>query len=90
MTLYSAEQSAYGVDQGLMVVSVTAGSGAEGFLEPGDILLTANGTDLNTIDDLMAVRDGLQAGDAIDFTVRRGEDTLTVAVELMEQYQLEG
>mgnify|MGYP000340950074 CR=1 FL=1 len=61
-TMYSAEQSAYGVDQGLMVVSVTAGSGAEGVLEPGDILLTANGTDLNTIDDLMAVRDASRPG----------------------------
>lgn len=88
-TMYSAEQSAYGVDQGLMVVSVTAGSGAEGVLEPGDILLTANGTDLNTIDDLMAVRDGLQAGDAIDFEVLRGEERFTAAVTLVERYQLE-
>ena len=67
-----------------------AGSGADGKLEEGDVLLTANGADLRTIDDLMAVRDGLQAGNSINFQVRRGEDTLTVAVELMEQYQLEG
>ena len=87
--MYDFEQEEYGVDQGLLVVSITAGSGADGKLEAGDVLLTANGADLHTIDDLMAVRDGLQAGDAIDFAVRRGEDTLTVAVELMEQYQLE-
>lgn len=88
--MYDFEQEEYGVDQGLLVVSITAGSGADGKLEAGDVLLTANGADLHTIDDLMAVRDGLQAGDSIDFAVRRGEDTLTVAVELMEQYQLEG
>ena len=89
-TMYDFEKTEYGVDHGLLVVSITAGSGADGKLEEGDVLLTANGADLHTIDDLMAVRDGLQAGDAIDFAVRRGEDTLTVAVELMEQYQLEG
>ena len=89
-TMYDFEKTEYGVDHGLLVVSITAGSGADGKLEAGDVLLTANGADLRTIDDLMAVRDGLQAGDAIDFAVRRGEDTLTVAVELMEQYQLEG
>ena len=88
--MYDFEQEEYGVDQGLLVVSITAGSGADGKLEAGDVLLTANGADLHTIDDLMAVRDGLQAGDSIDFAVRRGEDTLTVAVELVEQYQLEG
>ena len=87
--MYDFEQEEYGVDQGLLVVSITAGSGADGKLEEGDVLLTANGADLYTIDDLMAVRDELQAGDSIDFEVRRGEDTLTVAVELMEQYQLE-
>ena len=87
--MYDFEQEEYGVDQGLLVVSITAGSGADGKLEAGDVLLTANGADLYTIDDLMAVRDELQAGDSIDFEVRRGEDTLTVAVELMEQYQLE-
>ena len=89
-TMYDFEKTEYGVDHGLLVVSITAGSGADGKLEAGDVLLTANGADLHTIDDLMAVRDGLQAGDSIDFAVRRGEDTLTVAVELMEQYQLEG
>lgn len=89
-TMYDFEKTEYGVDHGLLVVSITAGSGADGKLEEGDVLLTANGADLHTIDDLMAVRDGLQAGDSIDFAVRRGEDTLTVAVELMEQYQLEG
>lgn len=88
--MYDFEQEEYGVDQGLLVVSITAGSGADGKLEEGDVLLTANGADLHTIDDLMAVRDELQAGDSIDFQVRRGEDTLTVTVELMEQYQLEG
>ena len=88
--MYAYEKEEYGVDQGLLVVSVTPGSGADGRLEAGDVLLTANGTGLNAINDLMAVRDSLQAGDSIDFQVQRGEEALTVSVELMEQYQLEG
>ncbi|WP_294515633.1 trypsin-like peptidase domain-containing protein [uncultured Intestinimonas sp.] len=87
--MYDFEQEEYGVDQGLLVVSVAAGSDAEGKLEEGDILLTANSTPLHTNDDLLAIRDELQAGDAIDFEVRRGEETLNVCVTLMEQYQLE-
>ena len=89
-TMYDFEKTEYGVDHGLLVVSITAGSGAEGKLEEGDVLLTANGAPLHTNDDLLTIRDSLQAGDSIDFTVLRGEETLTVAVELMEQYQLEG
>lgn len=88
--MYDFEQEEHGVDQGLLVVSVTAGADAEGKLEAGDILLTANGAPLHTNDDLLTIRDGLRAGDAIDFQVLREEETLTVAVELMEQYQLEG
>ena len=89
-SMYDFEQEEYGVDQGLLVVSVTPGSGSDGKLEAGDVLLTANGASLNTIDDLMGIRDGLQAGDYIDFQVQRGGETFTVSVELMEQYQLEG
>jgi len=88
--MYDFEQEEHGVDQGLLVVSVTAGADAEGKLEAGDILLTANGTPLHTNDDLLAIRDSLQAGDAIDFQVLRGEETLDISVKIMEQYQLEG
>lgn len=88
--MYDFEQEEHGVDQGLLVVSVTAGADSEGKLEAGDILLTANGTPLHTNDDLLAIRDGLQAGDAIDFQVLRGEETLDISVKIMEQYQLEG
>ena len=88
--MYDFEQEEHGVDQGLLVVSVAAGADAEGKLEAGDILLTANGTPLHTNDDLLAIRDGLQAGDAIDFQVLRGEETLDISVKIMEQYQLEG
>lgn len=88
--MYDFEQEEHGVDQGLLVVSVTAGADAEGKLEAGDILLTANGTPLHTNDDLLAIRDGLQAGSTIDFQVLRGEETLDISVKIMEQYQLEG
>lgn len=87
--MYDFEQAERGVDHGLLVVSVTAGSGAEGVLEPGDVLLDANGIPLRTNDDLLVLRDGLQAGEVITFQVRRGEETLTAEVPLVERYQLE-
>ena len=72
------------------MISVAAGSGADGKLEEGDVLLTANGAPLNSADDLLAIRDKLQVGDAIEFQVDRGGEGLAVTVELVEQYQLEG
>lgn len=85
-----AEKEEFGVDQGILVISVAAGSGADGKLEEGDVLLTANGAPLNSADDLLAIRDKLQVGDAIEFQVDRGGERLAVTVELVEQYQLEG
>ena len=85
-----AEKEEFGVDQGILVISVAAGSGADGKLEEGDVLLTANGAPLNSADDLLAIRDKLQVGDAIEFQVDRGGEGLAVTVELVEQYQLEG
>ena len=69
--LYPSEKEARGVACGLLVDAVQAGSDAADKVQAGDILLTANGTELNTTDDLLAVRDALDVGESILFQADR-------------------
>ena len=89
-SLYDWEKEDRGVDHGVLVVEVSPGSGAEGALQPGDILLTADGVELDVSDDLLALRDGLAVGDAIRFQVDRDGERLEVDVELVERYAVYG
>lgn len=84
--LYDWEKEDRDVDHGVLVVEVSAGSDADGKLQTDDILLTANGAELNTSDDLLTLRDGLSVGDAIQFQVDRAGEQLEVSVELVERY----
>lgn len=62
----------YGVEAGLFVSKISAGSRAaeEGLME-GDILMTANGVKLTVNSDLLSLIADLDVGDTIDFTVFR-------------------
>ena len=84
--LYGWEKEDRDVDYGVLVVEVSADSDADGKLQTDDILLTANGAELNTSDDLLTLRDGLSVGDAIQFQVDRAGERLEVSVELVERY----
>ena len=84
--LYGWEKEDRDVDHGVLVVEVSAGSDADGKLHTDDILLAANGAELNTSDDLLTLRDGLSVGDAIQFQVDRAGERLEVSVELVERY----
>ena len=84
--LYGWEKEDRDVDHGVPVVEVSAGSDADGKLQTDDILLAANGAELNTSDDLLTLRDGLSVGDAIQFQVDRAGEQLEVSVELVERY----
>ncbi|WP_294472984.1 trypsin-like peptidase domain-containing protein [uncultured Intestinimonas sp.] len=88
--LYDWEKEDRGVDGGVLVVSVSQGSDAQGKLQADDILLTANGTDLNTSGDLLDLRDGLAVGEAIRFRVDRAGERLEVSVALVERYDVYG
>ena len=88
--LYDWEKEDRGVDGGVLVVSVSQGSDAQGKLQADDILLTANGTDLNTSSDLLDLRDGLAVGEAIRFRVDRAGERLEVSVALVERYDVYG
>jgi len=49
-------------------------------LAGGDLITTANGTDVRNADDLWAVLDALGDADAIDLGIVHGADELTVRV----------
>lgn len=83
-----AEKDERGVDHGILVDSVKAHSDAGEKLKTGDILLTANGTELNSAQDLLELKEGLAVGESIQFQVDRAGEMLTVSVKLVEQYQI--
>lgn len=65
------------------VESVTEGSpAADAGMQAGDVILTADGRTLSTIDDLMAVRRGHIAGENLTLTLQRNGQTITADVVL--------
>ena len=65
------------------VESVTEGSpAADAGMQTGDVILTADGRSLSTIDDLMAVRRGHIAGENLTLTLQRNGQTITADVVL--------
>jgi len=69
--------------EGLLVQAVKEGSAADrAGLERGDLLVTAAGRPLTSLDDLFGVLDGADAG--LDLTVVRGLDERQVSVALGE------
>ena len=65
------------------VESVTEGSpAADAGMQTGDVILTADGRPLSTIDDLMAVRRGHIAGENLTLTLQRNGQTITADVVL--------
>lgn len=88
--LTTAEREQRSLDHGLWVEEVAQQSDAAEKLRKGDILLSANGVDLDRNEDLLEVRDGLGVGDALTFQVDRNGERFQVSVELVEQYQISG
>ena len=65
------------------VIEVTEGSGAaDAGIEPGDVILAADGQDVYTTADLMHVRRDHTVGDEIVLTIWRDGETFDVAVTL--------
>ena len=73
----------YALPDGLYIVKVSKGSGAEaaGVL-PGDVLTHINGQEVLTTADVLAVRDSLQVGDSMVLTLWREGETLELTVVL--------
>jgi len=72
---------------GVRVVAVTSGSHAAGVVQPGDVIVSANGKPVRTRLDLAAVAARLKPGDAIKIVVRRGGKKLTFSIRTIADNQ---
>jgi serine protease Do len=79
----------YGRDRGVYVDSVTAnGPAARAGVRAGDVIIAANGSDVETTQDLTEVRDQVGVGGALTLTLWRDGETLDVTLTLVDQYEL--
>lgn len=81
----SAVMRYYGlpVDEGVMVISVNEGSGAEkaGICE-GDVIIAADGKNIKSMDELTAAKNGKKVGDKITVTLARSSGNVDVDIIL--------
>ena len=84
-TIANVAAEHYELPEGLYVSSVTEGTDAwEKGIRVGDIITAVNGEPARTTDDILKVRNGLQIGDTIRFTVWREGESFDVDVAMME------
>jgi Lon-like protease len=72
---------------GVRVVAVTSGSHATGLVQPGDVIVSANGKPVRTRANLAAVAAQLKPGDVIKIAVRRDGKTLTFSIRTIADSQ---
>jgi PDZ domain-containing protein len=72
---------------GVRVVAVTSGSHAAGVVQPGDVIVAANGKPVRTRTDLASVSARLKPGDVVKIVVRRGGKTLTFSIRTIADNQ---
>ena len=71
------------VDKGVMVVSVSEGSGAEAAgIAAGDVIVAADGKDVNTMEDLTEIKSDKKIGDTMTITLARADGNIDVEVTL--------
>ena len=74
------------VDSGLLITDVTSGSGAEDAgLEEGDVILSFDGQQLTTSDELGDAIAAKQPGDEVKLEVQRGDEKLEISATLGER-----
>ena len=79
----------YGRDSGIYVDGVTAGSPADkAGLQAGDIILTANGQEVLTLEAFTLIRDQVGVGGVMHLTVWRKGETFETDMTLVEQHEL--
>ncbi len=84
----STESQLYGLPQGAAIRSVTENSPAEkAGLQTGDIITSANGTDITSSSDLVTLVGNLSVGDELIVTVYRQGQILEITVVIEEQIQ---
>lgn len=85
----AAEQ--YELPEGLYVSEVAEGSDAEAKgIQKGDIITAVNGQKVTTTNEINDIKNTLQVGDVMVFTVWRDGETQTIEVELMDTNDVYG
>ena len=76
----------YGLPAGLYVYSVSEGSDAlKQGLSEGDIILRVNGTPVETVAEVNAIKDGLSVGDTLTLTVFRDGESFEMDIILVDK-----
>ena len=76
----------YNLPEGIFVEQAQAGSGAQkAGIKRGDIITSADGTKVKTIDELNKIKDKKKAGDTIKLGITREGNNITVNVVLGEE-----
>ena len=94
ITVGSIPESAashYDLPEGLYISDVSAGSDAEkqGIL-PGDILTAVNGIPVTTTEEINEIKNKLQVGDTMEFTIWRDGKVLEFRVKLVDTNDIYG
>ena len=78
-----AQQAGLDSGEGVAVLSVVEGSGAErAGLEPGDVIVSAGGERLRSVEDLFETLRNRNPGDQLELEIVRGGERQTIVVEL--------
>ncbi len=81
----TTEQDTADAEPGVLIVRVAAGSPADEVgLARGDIILTLDGDEVNSVAALLAALEDKEPGDEIELTVQHGDDTNELTVVLGE------
>ena len=81
----------YNIPGGVYVSDVTKGSDAEAKgIQVGDIITAVNGQPVSTVDEVGAIKNQLNVGDSMTFTIWREGETFDVDVVLMDTNDIYG
>ncbi|MGB9809527.1 MAG: S1C family serine protease [Caldanaerobacter sp.] len=82
-TITPQDAAQYNLPVGVYVVQVQPGSGAEkAGIQPGDVIIKADGKQINSFEDLQTIINSHKVGDTINVTIWRNGRTFTVPVKL--------
>lgn len=78
-----AQQAGLDADEGVAVLTVVEGSGAEeAGIEPGDVIVSAGGEPLRSVEDLFEILRNRNPGDRLELEIVRSGEDRTITVEL--------
>ena len=89
VAISSAVCERYGIPHGLYVSAVSEGSDAEAKgIQPDDIIIAAEGEEIQETDQLLEIRNRLSVGDTLTLTVWRDGATMDIPIRIMDQNEL--